>query len=94
MGIRLNIVHLVGAAALCTAGSAFAQAASSQTSAQPPAAAQSVDMNEVICEKQEVIGSRLAKKRVCRTRAEWADAQRQDRQEIDRQQVQRGKISQ
>lgn len=47
-------------------------------------------MNQVVCQKQEVIGSRLAVKRICKTRAEWADARLQDRQEIERVQTQRG----
>ncbi len=48
------------------------------------------DPNEVICEKQEVVGSRLQTRRVCRTRAEWADLRLQDQQVIDRIQIQRG----
>jgi hypothetical protein len=44
----------------------------------------------VICEKQEVIGSRLARKKVCHTRAEWADLKLQDRQELERAQTRRG----
>jgi hypothetical protein len=42
------------------------------------------DPNEVVCQKQEVLGSRLQKKKVCRTRAEWAEMQRLDRQELDK----------
>ena len=37
------------------------------------------DPNERICENLTVVGSRLAVKRVCATRAEWAERQRQDR---------------
>ncbi len=48
------------------------------------------DPNKIICEKQEVLGSRLAVKRVCMTRAEWADQRRVDRQNIERQQVNGG----
>jgi len=48
------------------------------------------DPNEIVCEKQEVLGSRVAAKKVCMTRAEWAERRRQDRQEIDRVQVARG----
>jgi hypothetical protein len=59
--------------------------------AQTPAPASKPDPNqEVICEKQEVIGSRLQTKRVCRTRAEWADARREDQQYLERVQSQRG----
>jgi hypothetical protein len=49
-----------------------------------------VDRNELVCEKLEIIGSRLQKKRVCMTRSQWADQRSQDRQEIQRVQVQRG----
>lgn len=45
---------------------------------------------QVICEKQEVLGSRLATRRVCKTRAQWADDRLQDRQEIEKVQMQRG----
>jgi hypothetical protein len=36
-------------------------------------------MNEVICEKQEVLGSRLAVRRVCQTRAQWSEQRRTER---------------
>src|ERR1700752_3235891 len=29
------------------------------------------DPNEVVCEKQEVLGSRVGSKKICMTRAEW-----------------------
>lgn len=45
------------------------------------------DPNEVICENQEVLGSRLATKRICMTRAEWAEQRRSERALIDRSQV-------
>lgn len=45
------------------------------------------DPNRVICEKQEVLGSRLGTKRVCLTAAEWAHRRREDRQTIDRSQA-------
>ena len=48
------------------------------------------DPNRIICEKQEVLGSRLATKRVCMTAAEWAIRRQEERQSIDRSQVQRG----
>lgn len=72
-------------------GPALAQQ-SNTAPAQPPAQTtqSTVDMNEVVCQKQEVIGSRLAVKRICKTRAEWADSKMQDRQEIERVQTQRG----
>lgn len=47
------------------------------------------DPNRVICEKQEVVGSRLATKRVCMTAAEWEAKRLEERQAIDRTQTQR-----
>ena len=45
------------------------------------------DPNEKVCETITMIGSRLAKRRFCGTRAEWADRRRQDRQEIEKAQL-------
>ncbi len=55
----------------------------------PPATGSAPDPNEIVCEKQHVLGSRLQNKRVCMTRSEWADLRSQDRQDLERQQ-QRG----
>jgi hypothetical protein len=44
--------------------------------------------NEKICENVTQIGSRLAKRRVCASRAEWAQRKLQDRQDIEY--IQRG----
>lgn len=41
------------------------------------------DRDEKICETIAAIGSRLAKKRVCATRAEWEEKKRLDRQAVD-----------
>jgi hypothetical protein len=41
------------------------------------------DPNEVVCEKIEVIGTRLGAKRVCGTRAEWAEKRKLDREAVD-----------
>ena len=41
------------------------------------------DQNERICENITPIGSRLATKRFCGTRAEWADRKRQDRETLE-----------
>jgi hypothetical protein len=83
-------VIFASVSAALIAGPAIAQA----PAAPPPANAQTTakpagDPNEMICEKQEVTGSRLGGKRVCMTRAEWADRKLQDRQELERVQVQR-----
>lgn len=53
----------------------------------PPLLAQAFkppeDPNERICEKQTVVGSRLAVRRVCATRAEWEEKRKLDRETID-----------
>lgn len=66
---------------------AAAQVQSSTPAAQPQPAGP--NPNEVICQKQEVIGSRLSTKRVCKTRAEWADAKLEDRHAIEKIQTER-----
>lgn len=48
------------------------------------------DPNERVCESIPVLGSRLAKRRVCATRAEWEEQRRQDRQAVDQIQKQIG----
>jgi hypothetical protein len=46
--------------------------------------------NEVVCERQAVTGSRVASRRICMTRAQWADLKLQDRQEVEKAQTRRG----
>lgn len=42
------------------------------------------DQNERICEDITLTGSRIATKRFCGTRAQWADKKLQDKQEVER----------
>lgn len=57
--------------------------------AMPAAAAdlipapKSGDPNERICEKITLTGSRLAVKKICATRAQWAERLRLDREAVD-----------
>lgn len=46
------------------------------------------DPNETVCETEEILGSRLATRRICLTRAQWAEKRRDDRALIDRSQTQ------
>lgn len=71
------------------AAPAIAQAPPAAT-AQTQTTAKKDDPNEKICVKEESTGSRLGAKRVCMTRAEWADRKLQDQQELTRVQTQRG----
>lgn len=70
------------------AGEAGRNVAVVETQGQP-GAVKGPDQNETVCEKVEVIGSRLASNRVCMTRAQWAEQKRLNRQEIERVQTQR-----
>jgi hypothetical protein len=47
------------------------------------------DPNRVICEKEGVVGSRLATKRVCMTAAEWTERKRADRESLEKAQISR-----
>lgn len=84
--LKAYIVALPAAALL----SAAAPAPTVTTLPEQPPQTAAPDPNQVICEKQEVVGSRLAVRRVCKTRAQWADDRLQDRQEVEKIQVQRG----
>ena len=84
----LKLVVAISAFALAAAASAQTQAPAST----PGASAEKTQtdyLNERICRSEEVTGSRLTKRKVCKTRAQWADQQLQDRQEIERIQTQR-----
>lgn len=61
-------------------GLTFATAVTAGDTTKKPAR----DPNEKVCEDIGVVGSRLAVKRICATRAEWAERRKQDRQDIER----------
>ena len=86
----LKLVRAVFAVALISGASvSLAQTSADTTATAPASKAEADHLNEVVCQKQEVTGSRLSKKRICKTRSQWADQQMQDRQEIERVQTQR-----
>ncbi|HEX5239181.1 MAG TPA: hypothetical protein VFW39_12055 [Sphingomicrobium sp.] len=81
-------ISLAGiAAAPLASAPAFAQDTQQQ---QQTTTKKVPDPNEVVCEKQQETGSRLASERVCMTRSQWAEQRRVARQEIDRAQTERG----
>jgi hypothetical protein len=86
MSISVRGVALLTSFLICAP--AVAQTAPPAAAPAPAPAARS-GMDEVVCQKQPVLGSRLQSKRVCRTRAEWADLQHQDRQELEQRQTQK-----
>jgi Ni/Co efflux regulator RcnB len=76
---------------------AWAQASQEQVATTPPPAPAVAaepadpDANKEICKAQTSTGSRLAKKKVCRTKAEWDEINRIQRQ--DAEQMQRGDMA-
>lgn len=63
------------------------QAALADPAASPSKNTKAADPNEMVCEYQEVLGSRLASHKVCATRAEWRDRQLQERMQVDKTQL-------
>ncbi|HEX4800856.1 MAG TPA: hypothetical protein VFU91_06715 [Sphingomicrobium sp.] len=47
------------------------------------------DPNQIVCQKEERLGSRLVMDRICMSRAQWAEQKRLTRQTIDQVQIQR-----
>lgn len=56
----------------------------SVATAEEPKPKKPYDPNEKVCETIKPVGSRLATKRVCATRAEWAEQRKQDREETEK----------
>ena len=56
---------------------------------QGKVAVNAADPNQILCEKVEELGSRLSTKRVCMSRAQWAERRRLDRDEIEHAQQRR-----
>jgi len=86
--IRIRSALLVLAAAgWCTAPVAAAQSAQADSSNARPAP----DPNQRICETVSQIGSRLSSKKICATRAEWAQRRKQDRESVEEMQRLQGR---
>lgn len=81
-----HLLTVPAAALLSISSAAFAQAPGEAGQKARPAP----DQNEIVCEKQGEPGSRIASKRVCKTRAEWAEERRSNRMDIDKAQTLRG----
>lgn len=79
----LNLSVLgVAAAGLFLVGAAGDK--STPSSSQRPVA----DPNQKVCQDITMIGTRLGKKRICATRAEWEQKRRDDREATERAQTQ------
>ncbi len=80
MFVRVLVCVTIPTAVICAPAISAAQTAAPPAAQQPPQA----DPNERICETVSMIGSRLAKKRICASRAEWQEMRLRDRQEVDK----------
>lgn len=69
------------------AGTILSLPAAAQELTPPPVKKAAKDPNEVVCEKQEVLGSRLAVRKICMTRQQWAEQRASDRDLVQRSQV-------
>jgi hypothetical protein len=76
IGLRKGVAMLV----ICGSLAAPLMAGEAKTKPEP---APIKDPNERVCEKISVIGSRLATRRVCATRAEWDEKRRLDKEAVD-----------
>jgi len=79
MSVRSIVMIL---SALCWAGNASVAVAQS-TDTPPQTSRPKLDPNQRICEDVTQVGSRIATKRICATRAEWADKRKQDKEVVD-----------
>jgi hypothetical protein len=78
---------LLAASAWLAGTSASAEPAPAASLAPAPA----LDPNQRICETVTQIGTRLAAKKICATRAEWAERRKQDRAAVDEMQRLQGR---
>lgn len=89
-GLEMLKAYRLSLALAIAAGLATPALAGESAPASSAPAASGPNPNEIICEKQQQTGSRLVARKVCKTRAQWADQQLQDRQEVERVQTRRG----
>lgn len=68
---------------LVTAVPVAAQPAPTQAS-QPTKPAVKSDMDRMVCEKEETIGTRLGTRKVCKTVREWQEQRRVQREEFEK----------
>ena len=85
LGLPMVVLLLIGPGIVDSAAAQTTPAHASRQSAKS-----APDPNEIVCEKEQELGSRLVHHKVCMTRAQWEDSRRQDRQAIEKAQMQRG----
>ncbi|MEP6983257.1 MAG: hypothetical protein ABI853_06395 [Sphingomicrobium sp.] len=74
-----SAVFLVAAVGCAVGTPAAAQSGQVESQKVRPTA----DPNQKICQDITVVGSRLATRRICATRAEWAAKKKDDRETVD-----------
>ena len=83
----MKLLRLTGMIASFGAAAAWAFATPAIAQSTPPVSSDkarpALDPNQRICEDITVVGSRLGKKRICATRAEWAEKRKQDKETVD-----------
>ena len=75
----------LAAGAMLGATAAAAQAPTESTTKVGP----NQDPNQVVCINERETGSRVASRRVCRTRAQWAEHEAEQRRTVERTQTYR-----
>ena len=83
--MEAQMLQLALASAVLVVTAAAAQAPPPPVS-EVPQRAPNNDPNQVVCEVEKNVQSRLASRRVCRTRADWADRRDASRQFTDKMQ--------
>lgn len=81
-------MSITAAALLILASGAATGATSQPGTAKPAQTAEETD--PMICQSDNVLGSRIKRKRICMRRSEWQRQHQEDKMMIDRTQVLRG----
>lgn len=79
---------VAGSLVLLAAG---ATASASAEEADPTQKVEAESTTKIVCRRVQTIGTRLASKRVCRTKADWDAEAAANRQDLERSQTQRWK---
>ena len=78
-------MFIVAGAIAASAATALAQAPGGSPNTQ--SSGLNGDPDQIVCVNERETGSRVATRRVCRTRAEWAEHQAEQRRTVDRAQL-------
>ena len=81
--MNIRETNCVGALCIALIASAMAPPA---LAAPAPKGSAAADPNRKICQEVGTIGTRLGKKKICATAAEWEEKKRQDRDVVDQSQ--------